>query len=270
MTSYSSYTAEQSVLSATKPQYEYYPPGASQAGSYPASTTTGMGTGAGTYSGEGTSLTGAPGSAGRPTFRGPKSLGRDRPDAMWMKVFYAVFAILVPPITVGVKTGDPCETGINILWWILGWFPGCIHALLVAFSDTRCTCAPDMAMEPTPGDLLQGMAKKQGVGTSTTTSTSTTGRTGVAGETVGTGYGTTGTGTTTGAYGAAQPSQYGGVSSYESAALAGTQQPLYQTATTETLQTFETVKPSIGAGEVVGQQGVLSSGLSSNPSNPVY
>lgn len=89
-----------------------------------------------------------------------KSLGRDRPDTVWMKILYAIFAFLVPPLTVAVKTSDVLETVINILWTILGWFPGFVHALLVAFTDTRCTFTDRLAFEPTLGDYLQGYKKE--------------------------------------------------------------------------------------------------------------
>ena len=43
--------------------------------------------------------------------------GRGDKAPAWLYVLYIVGAILVPPLTVAVRTGDPVETLINILWW---------------------------------------------------------------------------------------------------------------------------------------------------------
>ncbi|KAF8590816.1 UPF0057-domain-containing protein [Ramaria rubella] len=39
-----------------------------------------------------------------------------------------IVALIVPPFPVFVKTGCGPDILINILLWILGWFPGVIHA----------------------------------------------------------------------------------------------------------------------------------------------
>jgi uncharacterized membrane protein YqaE (UPF0057 family) len=44
-------------------------------------------------------------------------------DPGWLMALYIIGAIFVPPLTVAIKTGDPVETVINILWWILGIIP---------------------------------------------------------------------------------------------------------------------------------------------------
>jgi hypothetical protein len=46
-------------------------------------------------------------------------------------------SIIVPPLAVAIKTGDPCETLINILWWALGWFPGVRLSRPVAAPKSR-------------------------------------------------------------------------------------------------------------------------------------
>ena len=85
---------------------------------------------------------------------GPKGLGRGEKDPAWLKVLYIVGSIFVPPIVVLVKTGDPCETGLNVLWWMLGWFPAVVHSLIVISGDTRCACITDCALDVTPGSRL--------------------------------------------------------------------------------------------------------------------
>lgn len=85
----------------------------------------------------------------------PRSLGRgDPPAPPGLAFFYILAALFVPPVAVFIKTGDICETVINIAWWIFGWIPGVIHAFLVLGSDTRCSCMQEMALEPTPGQLV--------------------------------------------------------------------------------------------------------------------
>lgn len=38
--------------------------------------------------------------------------------------------------------------------WCLGVIPAVVHSLLVTFTDTRCSCAPELAIDPTPGQLM--------------------------------------------------------------------------------------------------------------------
>ena len=47
----------------------------------------------------------------------------DQQDSGAMKAFYVIASILLPPLAVAVKTGDPCECLINVAWWILGCVP---------------------------------------------------------------------------------------------------------------------------------------------------
>ncbi len=87
------------------------------------------------------------------------------PDTTLMKVGYALAAIFIPPLAVGIKTGDPCETLINFGLWMLGIIPACIHALVVCFlpGQGRLSCFPEYATSVPPGQLLQqemgGMGK---------------------------------------------------------------------------------------------------------------
>jgi uncharacterized membrane protein YqaE (UPF0057 family) len=50
------------------------------------------------------------------------------PDAM---VAYYILAIIAPPIAVAIYTNLGMETVWNIIWTILGWIPGVIHAFIV-------------------------------------------------------------------------------------------------------------------------------------------
>lgn len=50
------------------------------------------------------------------------------PDAM---VAYYILAIIAPPIAVAIYTNLGMETVWNILWTLLGWIPGVIHAFIV-------------------------------------------------------------------------------------------------------------------------------------------
>lgn len=101
-----------------------------------------------------------------------------------MTVFYGLSSIFLPPLAVGFKTGDPCETGINILFLFLGWIPACIHAFLISFgsgSNFRLTCYPESAMLPPPGVKLENALATKGYGGGTgspsmTTTTTTTNR----------------------------------------------------------------------------------------------
>ena len=82
-------------------------------------------------------------------------------DSAPMKVFYLASSILLPPLAVAIKTGDPCETVISLGWWILGVIPGMAHALIVTFGDTRCSCAPGAAMAVPPGQRIDEAAATQ-------------------------------------------------------------------------------------------------------------
>ena len=82
-------------------------------------------------------------------------------DSTPMKVFYLASSILLPPLAVAIKTGDPCETVISLGWWILGVIPGMAHALIVTFGDTRCSCAPGAAMAVPPGQRIDEAAATQ-------------------------------------------------------------------------------------------------------------
>ena len=101
-----------------------------------------------------------------------------------MTVFYVLSSIFLPPLAVGVKTGDACETIINILFLFLGWIPAAIHAFLISFgsgSAFRLSCFPESAMVPPPAlRMEQALASKgyggttgTGMGSSTSATTST-------------------------------------------------------------------------------------------------
>jgi uncharacterized membrane protein YqaE (UPF0057 family) len=53
--------------------------------------------------------------------------------------------ICLPPVGVALATRNPLETVINFGLWCLGIIPGVAHALIVSFSDARCskTCGVD-------------------------------------------------------------------------------------------------------------------------------
>ena len=78
-----------------------------------------------------------------------------RRESNAMKAFYVVSSILLPPLAVAVRTGDPCETAINIGWLCLGWLPGVIHSVLVTIGTSRCSCIPDAAMAVPPGQRIE-------------------------------------------------------------------------------------------------------------------
>ena len=82
-------------------------------------------------------------------------------DSVPLKAFYLASSILLPPLAVAIKTGDPCETVISLGWWILGVIPGMAHALIVTFGDTRCSCAPGAAMAVPPGQRIDEAAATQ-------------------------------------------------------------------------------------------------------------
>lgn len=48
-------------------------------------------------------------------------------------VLMVLLAIILPPAAVLIETGCSLAFVLNILLTILGWIPGCIHALLVVF-----------------------------------------------------------------------------------------------------------------------------------------
>ena len=82
-------------------------------------------------------------------------------DGPVAKVCYLIASIFVPPLAVAMKTGDPCETVINIGLWCFGVIPGMAHALIVSFGDTRCSCAPGAAMAVPPGQRIEEAASAQ-------------------------------------------------------------------------------------------------------------
>jgi uncharacterized membrane protein YqaE (UPF0057 family) len=82
-------------------------------------------------------------------------------DSAPMKIFYLASSILVPPLAVAIKTGDPCETLISFGWWTLGLIPGIVHAVMVSFGDTRCSCAPGASMAVPPGQRIEEAAASQ-------------------------------------------------------------------------------------------------------------
>jgi uncharacterized membrane protein YqaE (UPF0057 family) len=63
---------------------------------------------------------------------------------------YILAIIFLPPLAVGLRTGDPCEVILNIVFLLFGWIPGCIHAGLTVFTRTRCSCFPETAMAIPP------------------------------------------------------------------------------------------------------------------------
>ena len=50
---------------------------------------------------------------------------------------YNLLSVFVPPLSVAFKTGDGCETLINLGLTILGYFPGLLHALVVILGRAR-------------------------------------------------------------------------------------------------------------------------------------
>lgn len=42
-----------------------------------------------------------------------------------------ILAVILPPLAVGIHTGWDTPTLLNVLWTLLGWFPGIIHAFIV-------------------------------------------------------------------------------------------------------------------------------------------
>jgi uncharacterized membrane protein YqaE (UPF0057 family) len=77
-------------------------------------------------------------------------------DSTAVKVAYAVGSVFLPPLVVGLKTGDPCETLINFGLLLLGWIPATIHSLAVVFvPGTSLSCFPETASSIPPGQLIQ-------------------------------------------------------------------------------------------------------------------
>ncbi|MEL7037465.1 MAG: YqaE/Pmp3 family membrane protein [Cyanobacteria bacterium J06592_8] len=48
-----------------------------------------------------------------------------------MKLLKIVLAILLPPLGVFLTRGVSTDLLINIVLTLLGWFPGCIHAVWI-------------------------------------------------------------------------------------------------------------------------------------------
>ena len=71
-----------------------------------------------------------------------------------MKLFYVVSTIFLPPLSVAVRTGDVCETLINVGWMFFGYVPAVVHSAMVSFGDSRCSCAPEAAMAVPPGEMI--------------------------------------------------------------------------------------------------------------------
>jgi len=42
-----------------------------------------------------------------------------------------ILAVLIPPLAVGLYTDWKLPTLFNLLWTLLGWFPGVVHAFIV-------------------------------------------------------------------------------------------------------------------------------------------
>lgn len=99
----------------------------------------------------------------------PKTLGRGEKDPVWLRVAYIVGSVILPPLVVFLKTGDACETVINIAWFILGWLPAVVHSLIVVSGDTRCTCMTDCALDVTPGSRLASLSNNNNVNPPVTT-----------------------------------------------------------------------------------------------------
>lgn len=78
-----------------------------------------------------------------------------------MKLFYVVSTIFLPPLSVAVRTGDVCETFINIGWCFLGYIPAVVHSAMVSFGDTRCSCAPEAAMVVPPGEMIDNTVRER-------------------------------------------------------------------------------------------------------------
>lgn len=65
---------------------------------------------------------------------------------------------LITPLLPSLPPLSSSQQLINILWCILGWIPGVIHAFLICLSDTRCnTCTTDLAMTQSPGSTIDQM-----------------------------------------------------------------------------------------------------------------
>ena len=67
----------------------------------------------------------------------PKMMGRGQLENRPHNVLYNLLSVFVPPLAVAFKSGDACETLINIGLTILGYFPGLVHAMVVVNSDAR-------------------------------------------------------------------------------------------------------------------------------------
>jgi len=78
-----------------------------------------------------------------------------------MKLFYIVSTIFFPPLSVAVRTGDVCETAINVGWCFLGYIPAVVHSAMVSFGDTRCSCAPEAAMAVPPGEMIDNTVRER-------------------------------------------------------------------------------------------------------------
>lgn len=48
-----------------------------------------------------------------------------------MSFFIALLCFICPPLSVGLQRGFGHDFSMNVLWTLLGWFPGIIHAYIV-------------------------------------------------------------------------------------------------------------------------------------------
>lgn len=50
-------------------------------------------------------------------------------------IIYAIIALFIPPLAVGLKTGIGFSLILNIILTLLGFLPGVIHAIFVILSS---------------------------------------------------------------------------------------------------------------------------------------
>ncbi len=51
-----------------------------------------------------------------------------------MIIIKIIFAIILPPVAAALQVGITTHFWINLALTLLGWFPGCIHALWLIFT----------------------------------------------------------------------------------------------------------------------------------------
>jgi uncharacterized membrane protein YqaE (UPF0057 family) len=54
-------------------------------------------------------------------------------------ILLSILAIILPPVAALIKVGCTTHFWINILLTLLGWLPGCIHALWLIWAGPSST-----------------------------------------------------------------------------------------------------------------------------------